>query len=76
MRGVTPWFHESGLCADVGLFIYSPLMAGEEAEVFEKIKKRDGRVVEFDSPKITAAIAKAGNATGEFQDREAKKLTL
>ena len=44
--------------------------------MFEKIEKRDGRVVEFDSPKITAALAKAGNATGEFSDREAKKLTL
>ena len=44
--------------------------------MFEKIEKRDGRVVEFDSPKITAALAKAGNATGEFGDREAKKLTL
>jgi ribonucleoside-triphosphate reductase len=44
--------------------------------VLEKIKKRDGRVVVFDSSKITAAIAKAGNATGEFQERDAKKLTL
>jgi ribonucleoside-triphosphate reductase len=44
--------------------------------VFEKIEKRDHRVVEFDSSKITAAIAKAGTATGEFGDREAKKLTL
>jgi ribonucleoside-triphosphate reductase len=44
--------------------------------VFEKIKKRDGRVVEFDSSKITAAIAKAGKATGEFEEREARKLTL
>ena len=44
--------------------------------MFEKIKKRDGRVVEFDSPKITAAIARAGNATGEFEQREARKLTL
>ena len=42
----------------------------------EKIKKRNGRVVEFDSSKITAAIAKAGKATGEFQEREAKKMTL
>jgi ribonucleoside-triphosphate reductase len=32
--------------------------------VFEKIEKRDGRIVEFDSSKITAALAKAGNATG------------
>jgi ribonucleoside-triphosphate reductase len=45
-------------------------------EVFEKIKKRDGRVVGFDSTKITAAIAKAGNATGEFDEKEARKLTL
>jgi anaerobic ribonucleoside-triphosphate reductase len=44
--------------------------------VFEQIKKRDGRIVEFDSSKITAAISKAGQATGEFSDREARKLTL
>ncbi|MBN1906809.1 MAG: ribonucleoside triphosphate reductase [Deltaproteobacteria bacterium] len=44
--------------------------------MLEKIKKRDGRVVEFDSSKITSAIAKAGKATGEFGDKEAKKLTL
>ena len=44
--------------------------------MFEQIKKRDGRVVEFDSTKITAAIAKAGKATGEFGQREARKLTL
>jgi len=45
-------------------------------ELFEKIKKRDGRIVEFDSFKITAAIAKSGKATGEFDEREARKLTL
>ena len=44
--------------------------------MFEKIKKRDGRIVEFDSSKITAAIAKSGKATGEFDEREARKLTL
>ncbi len=44
--------------------------------MFEQIKKRDGRVVEFDSSKITAAIAKAGKATGEFTEREARKMTL
>jgi ribonucleoside-triphosphate reductase len=44
--------------------------------VLEKIQKRDGRVVDFDSSKITAAIVKAGNATGEFGEKEAKKLTL
>lgn len=44
--------------------------------MFDKIKKRDGRISEFDSSKITAAIQKAGEATGEFNEREAKKLTL
>jgi len=44
--------------------------------VFEKIEKRDGRIVDFDSSKITAAIAKAGHATGEFSERDARKLTL
>ena len=44
--------------------------------MFKDIRKRDGRVVEFDFSKITAAVAKAGNATGEFDEREAKKLTL
>ena len=44
--------------------------------MFEEIKKRDGRVVEFDSTKIMAAIIKAGEATGEFGEKEAKKLTL
>ena len=44
--------------------------------MFEEIKKRDGRIVEFDSSKITAAIAKAGRAADEFGEREARKLTL
>jgi ribonucleoside-triphosphate reductase (formate) len=44
--------------------------------MFEQIRKRDGRVVPFDSSKITFAMASAGKATGEFGDREAKKLTL
>ncbi|HDG98256.1 MAG TPA: hypothetical protein ENG73_08830, partial [Desulfobacterales bacterium] len=44
--------------------------------MFEQIRKRDGRIVEFDSSKITAAIAKAGKATGEFAERDARKLTL
>ncbi len=44
--------------------------------MFEQIKKRDGRVSEFDSSKITSAIRKAGEATGEFDEREARKLTM
>ena len=44
--------------------------------MFESIRKRDSRVVEFDSSKITSAIAKAGKATEEFEEREARKQTL
>ncbi len=44
--------------------------------MLENIKKRNKRIVQFDSSKITAAIAKAGSATEEFGEREAKKLTL
>jgi len=44
--------------------------------MFEKIRKRDGRIVEFDASKITRAIASAGKATGDFRQREAENLTL
>jgi len=41
-----------------------------------KIRKRDGRLVKFNAEKITNAIAKAGIATGEFDMKEARKLTI
>ena len=44
--------------------------------MFENIRKRDGRIVGFDPLKINSAIARAGKATGEFGEREAKKLTF
>ena len=44
--------------------------------MFDNIKKRNGKVVEFDASKITDAIEKAGKATSEFGRRDAKKLTL
>ena len=44
--------------------------------MFEKIRKRDGRIVKFDPERITNAISKAGQATGEFGRDIAKKLTL
>jgi len=44
--------------------------------VFDQIKKRNGQFVEFDPSKIMTAIAKAGEATGEFTEKESKKLTL
>ena len=45
-------------------------------EFFKKIKKRDRRVVKFDSQKIVKAIQMAGEATEEFDEKIAKKLTL
>lgn len=44
--------------------------------MFTHIKRRNGRIDQFDSSKITAAIAKAGKATGEFDERMAKQMTL
>jgi ribonucleoside-triphosphate reductase (formate) len=64
---------QSELALSLDSILYYPV---EGSHMFEQIKKRDGRVVPFDSPKITSAIASAGRATGEFGEREAKKLTL
>ncbi len=44
--------------------------------MFKKIKKRDGRLVDFDAERILRAIEKAGNAAGEFDVATARKLTL
>lgn len=41
---------------------------------FTEIRKRDGRIVPFDKDKITAALEKAGFATGEFEHDVAKHL--
>jgi len=43
--------------------------------MFKKIIKRDGSEVSFDEKKISAAIFKAGRATGEFGATEAGDLT-
>jgi ribonucleoside-triphosphate reductase (formate) len=44
--------------------------------MFKKIRKRNGKIVNFNIEKITSAIARAGKATGEFDGEIAKKLTL
>lgn len=41
----------------------------------QHLVKRDGSVKSFDASKITAALVKAGRATGEFDEKEAEKLT-
>jgi len=40
------------------------------------IEKRDGTIVAFEAGKITQALSKAGNATGEFDESVAKRLTI
>lgn len=42
--------------------------------MFKKIKKRDGKIVNFNPEKIAEAIAKAGAATEEFKAERAKAL--
>ncbi len=41
-----------------------------------EIEKRDGKKMAFKAEKITSAIAKAGKATGEFDEKVAKRLTI
>ncbi len=43
---------------------------------FKEVRKRDGRRVAFDQGKIRDAVAKAGEATGEFDRFEAELLTM
>ncbi len=42
---------------------------------FNKVIKRDGRIAKFDDSRIAKALCKAGEATGEFGQAIAEKLT-
>ena len=44
--------------------------------MFEAVRKRNGLIARFDSAKITQALVKAGEASGEFGKRDAIKLTM
>jgi len=44
--------------------------------MFIEIEKRDGNKAAFKAEKITSATAKAGKATGEFDEKVAKRLTI
>jgi ribonucleoside-triphosphate reductase len=46
-----------------------------EKRPFSKIRRRTGEVADFESEKITKAIMRAGEATGEFDERIARRLT-
>ncbi|MEI6210281.1 MAG: ribonucleoside triphosphate reductase [bacterium] len=50
--------------------------SSDATAVINSIRKRDGRAENFDSVKITKAIHKAGQATGEFAMEEARRLTI
>jgi ribonucleoside-triphosphate reductase (formate) len=50
--------------------------ADQPIAAFETIRKRDGRLVDFDASKITAALRKAGEATGEYDPSAARRLTI
>lgn len=53
--------------------------AGKHPEfipLYARIIKRDGRMVDFDAGKITMALYKAGQATGEYGMDEARRLTM
>jgi len=45
-------------------------------EILIKVVKRDGSTQPFEAKKITNAILKAGQSTGEFDAETAKKLTI
>jgi ribonucleoside-triphosphate reductase len=55
-----------------------PLNLDEEylkVKPFDKVIKRDGKIVPFEKERISIAITKAGEATGEFGEKIAAKLT-
>ncbi|MGL1932267.1 MAG: ribonucleoside triphosphate reductase [Desulfotalea sp.] len=52
------------------------MLRSAPVSLFSGIRKRNDQVVSFQSEKITSAIVKAGNATGEFDEVEARRLTI
>jgi anaerobic ribonucleoside-triphosphate reductase len=55
----------------------TPLNPANAADqLFGTIRKRDQRLEVFDAAKITSAILKAGRAAGEFDQAEARRLTI
>jgi len=58
----------------------TPMNPGKTAErpdaAFDKIRKRDGRLADFDASKITRALLKAGEATREYDEAAARRLTI
>lgn len=57
-------------------FEATPRTSTAQGSFITHIEKRDGRRVPFDASKITAALLKAGKATGEFGEDTARQLTM
>jgi anaerobic ribonucleoside-triphosphate reductase len=55
---------------------HTPQSAIRPDQLFSTIRKRDQRLEVFDASKITSAILKAGRAAGEFDEIEARRLTI
>jgi ribonucleoside-triphosphate reductase len=53
-----------------------PCKASRRRKDVHRSQKKDGRLAPFDAGKITAAIAKAGQATGEYDEKVARALTV
>jgi ribonucleoside-triphosphate reductase len=54
----------------------TPQSATGPDQLFATIRKRDQRLEAFNAAKITNAILKAGRAAGEFDESEARRLTI
>jgi len=55
---------------------YANRIRGIKMSVIMQVKKRDGRIVDFDSERITLAISKALKASGASNEKVAKTLCL
>lgn len=55
---------------------HSSVLTHSAAPLFPGITKRNNHISPFQSEKITAALIKAGRATGEFTESEARRLTV
>ena len=56
--------------------IYAVVASEQSPSIFKQIRKRNGAEVPFEFRKITDAIHKAAKATGEFDQAEARRLTI
>jgi len=74
----TPRVENPKRCPRCGKWLTEPAEREDEAEKrtkFERVEKRDGRIVDFDQSKITEAIWSAAQSVGGRNKRLARKLS-